>query len=225
MTLILQGTDNSVSSPAVQGGTAGTTTGVYYPATSQVAIATAGVQAMLANANQGVQIANTLGVGATTPSTSGAGITFPATQSASSNANTLDDYEEGTFEPTLTASGGGAPGTYGTRGASYTKIGRFVYVTLQIVNFSKGTLSGTLSVGGLPFAVATSYNASGICRWELPSPTAGTTVIIPQTGDGNTTIDLQQFTASGFNGGYPSANLNAAAANSIYNLVYCYQTS
>jgi hypothetical protein len=54
--------------------------------------------------------AGTVGIG-TTPNSSASdgvlkisnGITFPATQSASSNANTLDDYEEGTFTPTPTA--------------------------------------------------------------------------------------------------------------------------
>ena len=52
--------------------------------------------------NSGTLIsATTIGVGGATPSTSGAGITFPATQSASTDANTLDDYEEGTFTPTV----------------------------------------------------------------------------------------------------------------------------
>jgi len=62
MTLILNGTDNSVSAPAVQGGTAGTTTGVYYPTTNQVAIATNGTQAMLVDASQNV------GIGTASPS-------------------------------------------------------------------------------------------------------------------------------------------------------------
>ena len=48
-----------------------------------------------------VTASTTIGVGGATPSTSGSGITFPATASASSNANTLDDYEEGTWTPTL----------------------------------------------------------------------------------------------------------------------------
>ena len=38
-----------------------------------------------------VSVTGVIGVGGATPSTSGSGITFPATQSASSNANTLDD--------------------------------------------------------------------------------------------------------------------------------------
>lgn len=61
MTLILQGTDNSVSSPAVQGGTAGTTSGLYYPASNYVGIATAGVQGMVINDTQDV------GFGTATP--------------------------------------------------------------------------------------------------------------------------------------------------------------
>jgi hypothetical protein len=56
MTLILSGTDNSVSSPAVQGGTGGTTTGVYYPATNQLALATNGTQAVLVDSSQNVGI-------------------------------------------------------------------------------------------------------------------------------------------------------------------------
>jgi hypothetical protein len=50
--------------------------------------------------------ATTIGVGGATAAASGAGITFPATISASSNANTLDDYEEGTWTPSYSASNG-----------------------------------------------------------------------------------------------------------------------
>jgi hypothetical protein len=134
----------------VQGGTAGTTTGVYYPTTNQVALAANGAQALLANSAQGVQIANTLGVGATTPSTSGAGITFPATQSASSDANTLDDYEEGTF--TITPNANLTFNSIATT-FSYVKVGRMVTVVgLVIVSTVSG--SNTVNIGGLPFPVA-----------------------------------------------------------------------
>jgi hypothetical protein len=51
-------------------------------------------------------------------------IQFPATQNASSNANTLDDYEEGTWQPNQ---GGGltVTGAFSSSG-TYTKIGRQV---------------------------------------------------------------------------------------------------
>ena len=94
----------------------------------------------------------TIGVGAATASASGAGITFPATQSASSDANTLDDYEEGTWTPTLTASTT-APSSvsYADQTARYTKVGRVVTVMmfLQINNRTGG--SGNTRIEGLPF--------------------------------------------------------------------------
>ena len=55
MTLILNGTDNSATTPAVTG--TDTDTGIYYPAANQVAIATAGTQAMLVDASQNITFA------------------------------------------------------------------------------------------------------------------------------------------------------------------------
>ena len=93
----------------------------------------------------------TIGVGGATPSTSGSGITFPATQSASSNANTLDDYEEGTFTPELKFGGNAVSLTYGSRAGIYTKIGRCVTVSFVMVLSAKGSSSGNATVS-LPFA-------------------------------------------------------------------------
>jgi len=58
MSLVLNGTDNSVSGPAVTGSTGGTGTGLYYPTTNQVALSTNGTQALLINASQQVTLAN-----------------------------------------------------------------------------------------------------------------------------------------------------------------------
>ena len=65
----------------------------------------------------------------------GGQITFPATQSASADANTLDDYEEGTFTPTVTFQTGSA--TY-TSSGTYTKVGRLVVCHVQITITSSG---------------------------------------------------------------------------------------
>jgi len=98
----------------------------------------------------------TVGVGGATPAASGAGITFPATQSASSDANTLDDYEEGTWTPVLNSFGG----TSLTATGQYTKIGRFVMLTFQVSGTNLATTLGTSYVSGLPFIGAQS-NAGG----------------------------------------------------------------
>jgi len=97
----------------------------------------------------GSQFPTTIGVGNATPSTSGAGITFPATASSSSNANTLDDYEEGTWTPTVTPSSGSLT-AYGSSGI-YVKVGQSVTITGTFILTTPGTASGSVSIGGIPF--------------------------------------------------------------------------
>ncbi len=95
----------------------------------------------------------TISVGNATPSASGAGITFPATQSASTDANTLDDYEEGTWTPGF-AFGGGATGIVyaAATGGRYVKIGRFVHLTGFLSTSNKGSSTGTATLTGIPFS-------------------------------------------------------------------------
>jgi len=89
-------------------------------------------------------------------SATGVGITFPATQSASSDANTLDDYEEGTWSPTL-----GGTSTYNSQQiALYTKVGRLVTVTFEIHVNVLGTGS-TTTISGLPFSCTSASGARG----------------------------------------------------------------
>ena len=97
----------------------------------------------------------TIGVGGATASASGSGITFPATQSASSDANTLDDYEEGTFTPTIYGGSTAGSTTYTNQSGIYTKIGRLVYFFVD-VGWSAQTGTGDLAMGGLPFTCGSS---------------------------------------------------------------------
>jgi hypothetical protein len=110
-------------------------------------------QAMEINTNGGLKTLNTIGVGNATPSTSGAGITFPATQSASSDANTLDDYEEGTWTPVISGSTTAGTGTYSSQVGKYTKIGNTVFISADLA-WSAHTGTGNINVTGLPFTSA-----------------------------------------------------------------------
>jgi hypothetical protein len=78
------------------------------------------------------------------------GITFPATQSAASNANTLDDYEEGTFTPTINGSTTPGTTTYVSQVGNYTKVGRLVSINIYL-EYTALTGTGKVSIGGLPF--------------------------------------------------------------------------
>lgn len=106
-------------------------------------------------------VATTIGVGGATPSASGAGITFPATQSASSNANTLDDYEEGTWTP-IDGSGSGL--TIAVAQASYIKIGALVYVQFY-VTYPANASTNVAQIGGLPFTAGSGYGML-YGRWQ-----------------------------------------------------------
>jgi len=79
------------------------------------------------------------------------GIKFPATQVASSDDNTLDDYEVGTFTPVLGGAGGTSGQTYGLQGGNYVKIGDRVFIDANTSLQVKGTITGNLQVQGLPF--------------------------------------------------------------------------
>jgi hypothetical protein len=98
----------------------------------------------------------TIGVGGATPSASGAGITFPASQSASSNANTLDDYEEGTFTPAFL----NTTATYTTSTAGlYIKIGRQVFVSLVVTTSALTRNANAYEIGNLPFPISNENEA------------------------------------------------------------------
>ena len=99
--------------------------------------------------------ASTIGVGGATPSASGAGITFPATQSASTDANTLDDYEEGTWTPALTGA------TFSTTSSgTYVKAGQVVTVW-GYMSFSYSSPTGAFYLNNLPFTVYNDSNVRG----------------------------------------------------------------
>jgi hypothetical protein len=92
-------------------------------------------------------------------SANGVGITFPATQSASSDANTLDDYEEGTWTPAFSA--GGITGTSITYSGTYTKVGRVVTVGFLAASGSGNiNVSSYASFTGLPFSASATFSGS-----------------------------------------------------------------
>jgi hypothetical protein len=87
------------------------------------------------------------------------GISFPATQSAQSDANTLDDYEEGTFTPTV--SGGITSPTYSRQVGKYTKIGNLVHIQISIETSGGTRNANALVIGGLPFTQGSFNGGTG----------------------------------------------------------------
>jgi hypothetical protein len=109
---------------------------------------------------------STIGVGAATASASGAGITFPATQSASTDANTLDDYEEGTWTGTIKGSTTD-PTTPVTNTGTYTKIGRQVFARISFGPISTAGAAGDFSISGLPFSSAQAIGTGNVMTYNI----------------------------------------------------------
>lgn len=145
-----------MSSKIIAGTTSGTALNMSADTSGQLEIQTGSTPttAITIDANQRSMFPTTIGVGGATPSTIGSGITFPATQSASNDANTLDDYEEGSWTPSITFGGGSTGITYNAtyRTGIYTKIGSLVTASCYFSLTSKGSSTGQVSIGGLPFS-------------------------------------------------------------------------
>jgi hypothetical protein len=91
----------------------------------------------------------------------GTGITFPATQNASADANTLDDYEEGTWTPSAFISYQSGTITTTSSTGTYTKIGRYVYCYFDLTINLSWSVAGNIGVTGLPFNAAAIYGIGG----------------------------------------------------------------
>jgi hypothetical protein len=176
------------------------------------------------NTNRAITLPDAAGaivVSGTTPSLNG--ITFPATQSASSNANTLDDYEEGTWTPSYSAQGSAPTVTYANQIGRYIKIGRVVYfsIFLNTNSFSGG--GGAVIVVGWPFAADISSEAT---RLSFSTETAGAWGVAADTPRGlnlySSTQAVLVYRNSTSWGETGVASASNSAGSNIFEISGCY---
>jgi len=172
--------------------------------------------------NSGTLIsASTIGVGGATPSTSGAGITFPATQSASTDANTLDDYEEGTWTPGITNAT-----SYTTRLARYTKIGNLVYAYCNVACSFNNTGSTNQLITGLPFTIESVSNDLYplATMFQVQGWNQSTMVMAAQGGPNNTTLTLYTIGQSTGNN-YTSITSSSFGSSVVFEMSIVYRAA
>lgn len=137
-------------------------------------------------------------------------VAFPATQNASTDANILDDYEEGTWTPSLLFGGGNTGMTYATQLGRYVKVGKMVYCMLYFILSAKGSSTGAATVSGLPFTTVNnaargggnqSYQASMVGLVSsvalLPAQNGTTVSLFSLTTTGSTQLNDTNFGATG----------------------------
>jgi hypothetical protein len=147
-------------------------------------------------------------------------VNFPTTQIASSDVNTLDDYEEGVFDVTLTCVSGTA--TLDFTRMAYTKIGRQVTITGEIRVSAVSTPSGEVTMGNLPFPiVALSQRAQLIASFVRSSTLVGTPagVVVAFSGTG---ASVSTLTLALFNDNVYTDLGTSLQANSLFTFNFSY---
>lgn len=172
----------------------------------------------------------TIGVGNATAASSGAGISFPATASGSSDVNTLDDYEEGTFTPTYQAATTDFTSiTYDVQTGRYTKIGNMVQVTIQLrtTNVDNTGAAGTLRIAGLPFTSTSGAGSVGSGVGYATNFNSNYPLSINYTAN-STTVDLyyrSTVTGATVINTYVDIKNGASAASNYLAVTFTYRTA
>ena len=149
-------------------------------------------------------------------------IAFPASQNASADANTLDDYEEGTWTPTVSGTGTAGVGTYSIQTGHYIKIGKLVYIRGRI-DLTNHTGTGNFVGGGLPFAAISSTNhQSGLAVGYVANLTLSANHVLQLYVDGN---GLTTWSLASYNIGNTSPG--SVAVDTAFTLIFsgCYIAS
>jgi hypothetical protein len=123
-------------------------------------------------------------------------------------ANALDDYEEGTFTPSIAFGGASVGITYFDRQGNYTKIGRQVTCTIYIAMTAVGSSTGTATMTGLPFTASGANRGTATAasiRFDNITYSGTLTLIGSQSG---TTLGFGQTAESGSDSVLTNSNFN-----------------
>lgn len=137
-------------------------------------------------------------------------IAFAGTQSASAGANTLDDYEEGTWTPVIGGSGGTSGQTYTSQLGHYIKIGQLVTLTFTVLLSAKGTITGNCRITGLPFTIHGSASTAAMALgWNTTN--TNWVSIVAQLNPSGTNVEVMGAAAAA------ASNLTSLTTTDITN--------
>jgi hypothetical protein len=130
--------------------------------------------------------------------TAGKGIDFSADPNAGGmTSELLDDYEEGTFTPTIVGTTTAGSATYGVQVGRYTKVGNRVMFQVSLA-WSGHTGTGNMRVSGLPFTSnATASNTSTVTTYHNNMALTASNVVQTYIPISSTQIVLDQVPTGG----------------------------
>jgi hypothetical protein len=147
----------------------------------------------------------------------GKGIDFSAASNAAgASSELLNDYEEGTFTPTVIGVSTAGTGNYTVQVGRYTKTGNRVNVDIY-VNWNTHTGTGALRITGLPFLVksAANYYASVTIGYVSLTTLNANNVLNSLANGASAYIDISQYPAGGGTTGPVSIGVAGALCLSV----------
>ncbi|MER9164409.1 hypothetical protein [Mesorhizobium sp. M0715] len=153
------------------------------------------------------------------PVLSGGGVKFPATQIPSADANTLDDYEEGTWTPALTfVTQGNLAVTYGGQTGTYVKVGKMVSFSFLLIasTFTFTTAAGALQITGLPFGTAGNFVGAGAVLMQGYTKANFTTLLLETGTNGQQLLYLMACGSGQSRGELAAADIPSGTSKAIY---------
>jgi hypothetical protein len=147
-------------------------------------------------------------------------VQFPATQVASTDANRMDDYEEGTWTPAWIPTSGSWSGTF--NGARYVKIGKVVWASMTFTASAQATGTKMNGMSGLPFTSA-NHGVRPVPSIALTRVGLSDHQLHCRVAVNNTTVDMGMSDTGTSAGGefYPAHT----SASSQFSLTLCYEAS
>ena len=147
--------------------------------------------------DSGAIVDATVGLGGSTQRFTDLYLSGGAYLGGTGSSNKLDDYEEGTWTPTVGGTTTAGTSTYSTREASYVKIGRQVTVTCNTVLTSFSGAAGSAIVTGLPFLAASGFGvATGAFECDNIAFSSGYTTAYVTVFGGQSQVSYRQHGSS-----------------------------
>jgi hypothetical protein len=127
--------------------------------------------------------------------------------------NKLEDYEEGTFTPQISGSGGAPTITHSIELGTYVKVGNLVQVTVSVgASGTPSGGSGDFIITGLPFTTKSGFQQAGSAAFtNILTPTSGTTQMGCNVEGGVTYINVNEHEYSG------TSSMNRVQVSALYN--------
>lgn len=127
----------------------------------------------------------------------GGQVVFPSTQIPAAGANTLDDYEEGSWTPVIGGSGGTSGQSYTSQVGRYVKIGKLVICQFLVVLSAKGTITTNVQIQGLPFTSESVSGLTSVAALRFSSLATNWIHVIARVTSNGTTADVMGNGAAG----------------------------